>query len=445
MDELSAFCLRLKPIIESASTLDINQARNVIKEINEFLYTNYDGIGKTQALGTAFDYFSDFHKYWEANHKEILNCEIVEDQCELVADALHEVYMNTGGQAFISLYDTCNLSDEEVARVRLLTANQDFRGSRNFSELAKIYKADNSRFDVEVISNDPVSFLKTIGVTSLSQNDKRGSYAKKFAEFLLERDCSPYGLIDYYNRDIFALRNDMINCKSAGYGNKKTDMVLRDMVMLGIWRNVKNFDKIDVASDINTIKVALRTEIIKTEIPLVSSFIDIFCHQYGYIDEMNAKAWRRVWEIWSEKYPLECISSPCQMDYFIYGVIGRQFCKENLYLYKCCTESHIFRWHSGRNRTCQLCFDRGIKNRNAIPIKKVMACSDSKGKVAFLNSDYVSSLPREQQKFFEKCPLSHICGDRRYLAPPKSISILGQTGWTTAYTKKNEGGGGLMS
>ena len=74
-----------------------------------------------------------------------------------------------------------------------------------------------------------------------------------------------------------------------------------------------------------------------------------------------------------------------------------------------------------------------------------MACSDSWGKVAFLNSDYVSSLPKEQQKFFEKCPLSHICGDRRYLAPPKSISILGQTGWTTAYTKKNEGGGGLMS
>lgn len=52
-------------------------------------------------------------------------------------------------------------------------------------------------------------------------------------------------------------------------------MFLRDMVVLGIWQNVDGFDKIDVASDINTIKVALRTGIIKTEIPLVSSFLDI--------------------------------------------------------------------------------------------------------------------------------------------------------------------------
>ena len=28
---------------------------------------------------------------------------------------------------------------------------------------------------------------------------------------------------------------------------------------------------------------------------------------------------------------------------------------------------------------------------------------------------------------------------------PKSISILGQTGWNRAYARKNEGGGGLMS
>lgn len=446
MDELSAFCSRLKPLIESESTLDINLARKVIKEINEFLYTNYDGIGTTKALGYTFNYLSDFHKYWEANHKEILNCEIVEQNCELVADALHQVYVNTEGKAFVSLYDTCGLTDEEVARVRLLTANQDFRGSRKFSDLAKVFKDDKTRFDEDVISQAPVDFLKKIGVTSLSQNDKRTSYAKNFAEFLLERNSSPYGIIDYYDRDINALRNDMINCKSAGYGNKKTDMVLRDMVVLGIWKDVRNFDKIDVASDINTIKVALRTGIIKTAIPLVSSFLDIFCHQYSYIDEMNAKAWRRVWEIWCEKYPSEeCITSPCLMDYFVYGVIGRQFCKENLYLYKCSTNLHTFRWHSSRNQTCQTCYANGIKNKKAFIIGKVMACSDPCGKIAFLNSEYVSSLPKGQQKFFEKCPFSDICGDKRYLAPPKSISILGQTGWTTAYAKKDNGGGGLMS
>lgn len=31
-----------------------------------------------------------------------------------------------------------------------------------------------------------------------------------------------------------------------------------------------------------------------------------------------------------EKYPQESISSPCLMDYFVYNVVGRQFCKESL-------------------------------------------------------------------------------------------------------------------
>ena len=53
-------------------------------------------------------------------------------------------------------------------------------------------------------------------------------------------------------------------------------MFLRDMIVLGVWEKPKNFDKIDVASDINTVKVALRAGILKTAIPLVSSLLDIF-------------------------------------------------------------------------------------------------------------------------------------------------------------------------
>lgn len=40
---------------------------------------------------------------------------------------------------------------------------------------------------------------------------------------------------------------------------------------------------------------------------------------------------------------------------------------------------------------------------------------------------------------------SEICGESKNLMPPKSISILGQTGWTTAYARNDEGGGGLMA
>lgn len=334
MDELTKFSLYIKSQIQDNESLDINDAREIVKAINDFLYTNYEGIGHTSALGKTYEYLSDFHKYWEKHHEEILNCQIDEQKCEFVADALHDVYLKTHGNAFQEIYDTYNLSLEDICRVRFLTANQDFRGSRVFSQLADIFNSDNSIFDIESIKQDPEGFLKEIKVGNLSQGDKRISYAQKIAEFLIQHNCTPYELIDKYNYDIYKLRMALINCKGAGYGNKKTDMFLRDMVVLKVWKNVINFDKIDVASDVNTIKVALRTGIISTAIPLVSSFLDIFCHQYSYIDKMNALAWRRVWEIWQSKYPLETISSPCLMDYFVYGVIGRQFCKASLAIFE---------------------------------------------------------------------------------------------------------------
>lgn len=443
MDELSIFCKSIKDIIESQPQLGISEARQVIKNINEFLYTNYIGIDTTEILGGTYKYFSDFHKYWDMHHKEILNCQIIETQCEKVADALHDVYKKTNGSVFKSLYDTCGLSPENICRVRFLSANQDFRGTRNFNEFAELFNSDNSIFDEDVILLDPAIFLKKLNITNLSQGDKRISYAKNIAQFIKEKNCSPYELIKFYDRDIYKLRNDIINCTSGGYGNKKADMFVRDMVVLGIWNDVRGFENIDVASDINTIKVALRTGIIKTEIPLVSSFLDIFCYQYSYIDEMNAKAWRRVWEIWQNKYANECIASPCLIDYFVYRVIGKQFCKENLFVFKCDTYNHTFKWHSGKNKTCQICYQNKIKGMKAHVIKRVMACTDPEGNVAIKNSDFVLSLPKGQK--FDTCPFVGICKNNHHLMPPKSISILGQTGWTSAYTMKDKGGGGLMS
>lgn len=442
MDKLSNFCSEIKAAIGEAETLSVTEARKVVKSINDFLYTNYPGIGTTLELGGDREYFSDFHKFWEAHHKEILDCKIDDDKCELVADALHRVYLKTNGDAFKELYDTYGLSEEDVCRVRFLTANQDFRGSRDFSELAKIFKEDNSIFDEDRIYDDPEEFLHNIGVTSLSQNDKRTTYAKSIANFLLEKKCAPYDLIYQYGLDVSLLRDDMIACDGAGYGNKKTNMFIRDMIVLGVWENVWGFDKIDVASDINTIKVALRTGIVKTKIPLVSSFLDIFCYQYSYIDEMNALAWRRVWEIWSMKY-CESIESPCLIDYFVYNVIGKQFCKEILYKFECENHKHTFMWHSNKNRTCQVCLKNGIRKVKAQPIARMMPCSNEEGYIAIKETPYVLSLPDEQK--ISECPFKDICKENRYLQPPKSISILGQTGWTTAYARKGKGGGGLMA
>ena len=443
MKKLLDFCSEIKFAVGEGESLSIPQARKVVKSINDFLYTNYPDIGTTWSLGEYREYFSDFHKFWEEHHQEILDCKIDDKKCELVADALHSIYNLTDGCAFRELYDTCGLSKEDICRVRFLTANQDFRGSLNFAYMANKYISDNSIFDEELIHEDPEEFMHNIGISSLSQNDKRTSYAKTISGFLLDKGCTPFGLIDLYDRDISLLRDAIIRCEGSGYGNKKTDMFLRDMVVLGVWDNVSGFDKIDVASDVNTIKVALRTGIIKTEIPLVSSFLDIFCHQYSYIDSMNALAWRKVWEIWKEKYPSECIESPCLIDYFVYKVVGKQFCKDSLFLFECETKEHTFFLHSPQNRTCQVCRSKGLKRNKATRIARMMPCVSEKGKIAIQATEYVRSLPEEQK--FSECPFKDICKENRNMQPPKSISILGQTGWTTAYARKDEGGGGLMA
>ncbi len=177
-------------------------------------------------------------------------------------------------KAFAEIYDTNGLSTDEICRVRLLTANQDFRGSRNFKELSEIYLSDPTIFDEKQIINSPADFVKSIGITELSQNHKRVRYAKQISQFLLEHNSAPYDIIKkvVFDNDVTRLRNALIEFDGAGYGNKKTDMFIRDMVVLGVWNRVKGFDDIDVASDVNTIKIALRTGILTSEIPLISSF-----------------------------------------------------------------------------------------------------------------------------------------------------------------------------
>ncbi|MBQ8540817.1 MAG: hypothetical protein IJ435_05000 [Clostridia bacterium] len=445
MNELEVFTNKIIEICENnAQRMDIFTARQIIKEINTFLYTAPSNIGVVTEFGTEFPYFSAFHKYWHLHHKEILNLTIDEDACEKVADALHEVYVRTNGKAFAEVYDTNGLDSKDVCRVRLLSANQDFRGSRSFESLSKIFNSDPTIFDEFAINESPEDFVKSIGITGLSQNDKRVQYAKRISQFVIDHGTDPYGIIEVFGHDVTALRNALITYEGAGYGNKKTDMFIRDMVVLGVWKDVEGFDKIDVASDINTIRVALRTGILKSEIPLVSSFLDIFCYQYGYVDETNALAWRRVWEIWNEKYANESIESPCLLDYFIYNVVGKQFCKFSLY-YFVCEKEHGFYWHSSQNKTCQICYkETGVRNPAKLLCKR-MPCECEEGAIAIDKTGFVRSNMANPN--YHQCPFKEICDEfgNRDLMPPKSISIMGQTGWSSAYTRENSGGGGLMA
>ena len=445
MTDLDRFTQRIKNLCASNNEQpSIESTRAVVAEINRFLFTTYDDIGTVNTLGNNLQYFSEYHRFWNENYKTVLNLEINDDVCKSVATALHDVYMKTKGRAYTTVYNTNNLSKEDVCLIRMLTANQDFRGSRDFDKLSKLFIKDPSIFNVKKINEDPSNFIKCINMTNLSQNDKRSSYAKKICQFLIDKNATPYEIIDRYNRNVTSLRQALITCNGAGYGKKKADMFIRDMIVLGIWDNVSGFDDIDVASDINTIKVSLRTGILSSAVPLVSSFLDVFGLQYEYVDKMNVQAWRRVWNFWNNDFPGESISSPCILDYFIYNVIGKQFCKDKLCTYRC-ENGHEFKRNGANIKTCPICRSNGISASQVKIDKKVLPCTDEDGYIAICKSDFYKLNIASPN--IKECPLKAICDitNKRQLEPPKAISIMGQTGWTKAYTNQESGGGGLMS
>ncbi len=448
MDSLKGFLQSLIPEQTIVSNkLTVEEARLVVSKMNEYFFTNYEGIGTTNILDNDYEFISEFHKFWERNHKEILNPSIDLSRCEAIADILHDIYIKYDKKPFYNIYDTCGLTSQEICRIRYFSSNQDFRGSRSFSELAEIYRVDPSIFDTEKIYEKPVDFIKDIGISGLSQNDKRIHFASNAAKLLIDNKIEPYDLLSFCTNDIAQVRQLLVSNKGAGYGNKKADMFLRDMVVLKVWNNVTNFDVIDVASDVNTIKVALRCGILKTDIVLISSFLDIFSYQYSLIDTMNAKAWREVWNAWQRKYPTECIESPSLMDYLVYRIVGREFCKESLYTFRCETGAHTFKWHSAKNRTCQICHKQGQRHKAEV-VKKTLPCADNEGHIFFEKNINVNT-DNAVLAGMKTCPFVCVCcpSNNRFKKynPPKSISILGRTGWDSAKARRDEGGGGLMS
>ena len=118
------------------------------------------------------------------------------------------------------------------------------------------------------------------------------------------------------------------------------------------------------------------------------------------------------------------------IDYLIYRVIGKEFCKDTLFTFECESKEHRFKWHSARNRSCQICAKKNVK-RSAAVIQRVLQCADSEGYTFITQSEFVNGknpvLPG-----IRECPFVDVCHPRdpyfRKLNPPKSISILGQKG-----------------
>jgi len=178
-------------------------------------------------------------------------------------------------------------------------------------------------------------------------------------------------------------------------------MFLRDMADLRVWEYKRNIEKLDVMSDKNTMRVALRTGILQFRISLLASFLDVFCYQYSLVDRLNREAWRKVWEEWN-KIPNNCRPpTPASMDYLIFR-LGKIACRPN-------------------KRFCP-------------PEKKVA------------EKKLESLIPQDRLIFKDDryCIFSEVCQlDRKILNAPNSISIEGRTGWKSG--KTNEGGGGGIS
>jgi hypothetical protein len=425
------------------SLSEVQLAQRFLEKLNEYFFQTYEGIGTTKFDGEELRYFSEFHKFWEAHHQEILNVRVDRLQAQLVAQSLSSAIKKYGKSILNVIHETHGLRQESIAQVRFFTANQDFREPPE-NQFGK-YWDDPTRFEAEEIDYEPADFLRFLGMTRLSQTDKRLDFARNAAKFLLDSRITAFEIAQRFDNDAVQIREALVNAPNIGYGLKKANMFIRDMVELDVWPYLRNFDQVDVASDINTMKLALRTRILQTDIPLLSSFIDIFCYQYGHVDEMSARAWRTVWEQWQQFDSVTAPLSPCQMDFLLYR-IGREYCKEIVVQYVC-EKGHVFYHFGGRLKNCRICGRAGRRVR-AHARAHLLPCQLDNANLPREEGQLLLSDNKLLKTFDGVCILETNCQPRtekfRALEPPKSISIKGQTSWTNSYAYKDKGGGGMM-
>ena len=369
-------------------------AANILNEINSFLYQ------KKSTLPS--EYISEFHKYWQENHQKVLSPKVNPNaECLAVAKVLEGIYESNTIKVQL---DTLDLTKEEIANVRFFTAIQDFNIDVHArSNPFEFYKRHPDCFKPgKVKSNDLLvdALLNFLGAQS--QRDKRKPWMLNAAGLLVEQyDSSAYKINEVHNGDVVEIVKGLTADERYGFSTKKAHMFLRDMADLGVWRYRRNIDRLDVMSDKNTMRVALRTGILQFRIPLLASFLDVFCYQYSMVDRFNREAWRQVWEEWGGISNNHRPPTPASIDYLIFR-LGKIACRPN-------------------KRFCPPEKDIGQKKLESLI---------SQDRLIFRGDGY--------------CILSEVCQlERKILNAPNSISIEGRTGWKSG--KASEGGGGGIS
>jgi len=394
LGKLAKHC-RLKFEVEKFKGKDEYElAANILNEVNKFLYQ------KKTTLPS--EYISEFHKYWEESHERVLSPQIdVNGECLKVAKVLEGIYREHKIKVQL---DTFDLSREEIANVRFFTAIQDFNIDVHArSNPFEFYRRHPECFNpIKVANNDLLvdELLNFLGAQS--QRDKRKPWMLNSARLLLARyGGSVYNINEAHNKDIREIVEALTREEKYGFSTKKAHMFLRDMADLKVWQYERNIEKLDVMSDKNTMRVALRTGIMQFRIPLLASFLDIYCYQYDLVDRYNREAWRKVWKDWEKISDNHRPPTPASIDYLIFR-IGKIACRP-------------------KKRMC--------------PPEKTIS-----------NKKFESLIPQDRLIFRNDqfCIFSDICElKRKLLNPPNSISIEGRTGWKSG--KTNEGGGGGIS
>lgn len=394
LEKLARHCGLKFEVEKFGGTDEYELAANILNEINKYVYQ------KKAALPS--EYISEFHKYWEENHEKILSPKInPHGECLAVAQVLKGIYESNTIKVQL---DTLDLNKEEIANIRFFTAIQDFNIDVHArSNPFEFYRRHPDCFKPGKVKNNGLlvdELLNFLGAES--QRDKRKPWMLNAAGLLVDRyDSSAYKINEVHNGDVVEITKALTADERYGFSTKKTHMFLRDMADLGVWRYRRNIDSLDVMSDKNTMRVALRTGILQFRIPLLASFMDVFCYQYSMVDKLNREAWRKVWEEWDKIPDSHRPPTPASMDFLIFR-LGKLACRPGKRL--CPPEGRISE----------------KKLESLIPQDKLIFRSDG------------------------YCIFSEVCRlERKALNAPNSISIEGRTGWKSG--KTGEGGGGGIS
>jgi hypothetical protein len=307
---------------------EITTSRIILDKINKYFY---------QKKKSEDDYISNYHTYWKNNHKDILNLSINEKKAYEIARRFNEIFNDRDKYNYVEISPRLNrngLSVNNIANVRFFTAIQDFKVNiyKNGRDPFQQYLMTPEWFDAkEIIYDESIvnKLLKYLDADG-SQGDKRQKWMINASKFLLERcDGDAYKIFNICGNDVLKVRNLLADEMEIGYSRKKADMFIRDMLDWRVWQDGKNIDKLNVASDTNTMRIALRTGLLETSIPLLASYLDVYCYQYGLVDNKTQEAWRCVWEKWKEISTDTCPPTPASMDYMIYKSIGKAYCLMN--------------------------------------------------------------------------------------------------------------------